>query len=308
MMNEKAQITLVEVGPRDGLQAESKILPASARAHLISLLDKAGLQHIEAGAFVSERLVPQMSETAQVLKEAKDLHARLSVLTPNLKGFERALAAGASEVAVLTAASESFSRENLRCSIAEGLDRAAGVVAAARSRGLKVRGYISCVFGCPYEGATSPQRATEIARALHEMGCHEVSLGDTIGVGAPAAVRRVVEVIARETPMAALAGHFHDTYGQALANIFACLEIGMTTFDCSIAGLGGCPFAPGAAGNVATEDVLYMLHGSGFRTGVSLDRLLDASAYVCALLGHAPQSKVARALSAKATAVTLPAQ
>jgi hydroxymethylglutaryl-CoA lyase len=299
-MQEKAGIALVEVGPRDGLQAERRVLPVIARAKLISLLDAAGLQRIEAGAFVSERLVPQMEGTARVLEMTRNTtRARLSVLTPNMQGFEKALAAGAREVAVLTAATEAFSRENLHCGVAESLDRAASIIDAARSRNVLVRGYISCVFGCPYEGAVPQRRPAEIARALHEMGCYEISLGDTIGVGAPLAVRRVVEFIAETTPMTVLAGHFHDTYGQALANIFACLEAGVTTFDCSVAGLGGCPFAPGAAGNVATEDVVYMLHGSGFHTGVSLDRLLEAGADVCKALGRTPQSRVARALAAR---------
>jgi hydroxymethylglutaryl-CoA lyase len=298
-MLERPKITLVEVGPRDGLQAEPKVLSPDARARLITLLDKAGLGRIEAGAFVSERLVPQMAGTDRVLEKTRHTYGRLSVLAPNLRGFERALAAGAREVAVLTAASESFSRANLHCSVAGGLDRAATVAAAARAHGVALRGYVSCAFGCPYEGPASPRRVADLARALHEMGCDEISLGDTIGVGAPLAVRRVVEFIARETPLTTLAGHFHDTYGQALANILACAEIGMSIFDCSIDGLGGCPFAPGAAGNVATEDVVYMLNGSGFDTGVSLDLLLRANAYVCELLGRAPQSKVARALSAR---------
>jgi hydroxymethylglutaryl-CoA lyase len=298
-MPDDRRIALVEVGPRDGLQAEPVSLPVETRLRLISLLAEAGLARIEAGAFVSERLVPQMAETAAVLEQARGLvTARLSALTPTLRGFERALAAGAQEIAVPLAATESFTRANLHCSLAESMDRAAAIAASARPQGVALRGYVSCAFGCPYEGAVPAQRTAEIASELHRLGYREISLADTIGASTPFETRRVVEIVARSIPMRALAGHFHDTYGQALANIHACLESGMRTFDSSVAGLGGCPFAPGAEGNVATEDVVYMLRGGGFETGVDLDRLIAAGAYVCAALGREPQSRVARAHAA----------
>lgn len=294
------RIRLVEVGPRDGLQNESTILSVDARARLIELLARAGLRTIEAGSFVSPRVVPQMAGTAEVLAAiAPSLDARLCVLTPNMIGLEAALTAGAREVAVLTAASESFSLKNLNCGIEQSLERIQALAGVAKARGVALRGYISCVLGCPFEGQVDAARVAAIARELDQLGCYEISLGDTIGVGTPFAARRLVEAVARHAPIERLAGHFHDTYGQALANIFACLELGVSTFDCSVAGLGGCPYAPGATGNVATEEVVYMLHDSGIETGVDLQRLLEAGAFVCERLGRSPESRVARAIRAK---------
>jgi hydroxymethylglutaryl-CoA lyase len=305
-MQADRRITLVEVGPRDGLQAEARVLPIGIRVRLIAMLAEAGLGRIEAGAFVSERLVPQMAGTATVLAQSREATAaRLSVLVPNLEGLHRALAAGAREVAVLTAASESFARANLHCSVAESLDRAASIAALAASHGVALRANVSSVFGCPYEGSVSTRHVAEIAGELLRLGCDEIALADTIGVCTPLEARRRVEEIARTAPLERLACHFHDTYGQALANIFACLELGVSTFDSAVEGLGGCPFAPGAAGNVATEDVVYMLRGCGFQTGVDLDRLLAAVAFVCEALGRAPQSRVARAFARRAAGASV---
>lgn len=293
-------IRLVEVGPRDGLQSEPTVTPLEVRARLITRLAAAGLTHIEAGSFVPEKIVPQMAGTGDLIRELRTLAGvRLSALAPNLRGAREALAAGAGEIAVLTAASESFSRRNLNCDIRESLDHAAAIAAAARTESVPVRGYISCVLGCPYEGRVDAERVADIAQELHRLGCQEISLGDTIGVGTPFAARKLVERVARAVPIETLAGHFHDTYGQALANIFACLEVGLAVFDSAVAGLGGCPFAPGATGNVATEDVVYMLQGSGVDTEVDLERLLDAGGFICAFLGHPPQGRVARADAAK---------
>jgi hydroxymethylglutaryl-CoA lyase len=228
------------------------------------------------------------------------------VLTPNLKGFEAARAAGAPEVAVFGAASEAFSRRNIDCSIAESLERFAPIVSQAQNSGIKVRGYVSCVLGCPYEGDIAPQRVAQVAGALHEMGCYEISLGDTIGVGTPAKARAMIAACAERVPLARLAGHYHDTYGQALANIYASLEAGVSTFDASVAGLGGCPYAAGASGNVATEDVVYMLHGLGAHTGVDLDALVATGQWICGILGREPSSKVNRALSAQKSKAQAP--
>lgn len=295
-----ARVSLVEVGPRDGLQNEPAVAPVDVRAELIARLARAGLTRIEAGSFVSEKSVPQMASTAEVLaRVAPAPGLRLSVLVPNRRGLEAALDAGATEIAVFAAASETFSRANLNCSIDESLERFADIVDEASKRGVAARGYVSCVLGCPYEGKVDPARVTAIARRLFEIGCYEVSLGDTIGVGTPLAARALVETVARKTALHRVAVHFHDTYGQALANIFACVEAGVSVVDCSVAGLGGCPHAPGATGNVATEDVVYMLDGMGVETGVNLDALLDAGAFICGHLGHAPASRVARAFAAK---------
>ncbi|GLI91889.1 hydroxymethylglutaryl-CoA lyase [Methylocystis echinoides] len=299
-MSNPRSVRLVEVGPRDGLQSEPVVAPVEVRAQLIEKLAAAGLEDIEVGSFVSERTLPQMAGTGQLMKRLDALRGvRLSALAPNLRGFQDAKAAGAPDVAVLTAASESFSRRNLNCSIDESLERVRAVVEAARAGGVSVRAYISCVLGCPYEGRVDVMRVAEIAGELHRIGCREISLGDTIGVGAPFAARAMVEKVARAAPIDRLAGHFHDTYGQALANIFACLEVGVGVFDCAIGGLGGCPFAPGASGNVATEDVVYMLRDSRFDTGVDLDGLRDAASFICDFLGRPPQSRVGRACAAK---------
>jgi hydroxymethylglutaryl-CoA lyase len=291
-----ARVRLVEVGPRDGLQNESKIVATEVKLELIRRLADSGLRHIEATAFVSPKRVPQMADHDALMRALPRRPGLIySALTPNLVGFEAALAAGADEVAVFGAASETFSRKNINCSIAESLQRFQEVMSAARRHRIPVRGYVSCVLGCPYEGAIAPAAVAEVAAALHEMGCHEISLGDTIGVGTPGHTVAMIEAVARRVPLERLAGHFHDTYGQALANVYAALELGVAVFDASVAGLGGCPYAPGASGNLATEDLLYMLDGLGIDTGVQLDALLAADRYICEALGRPTQSRVARA-------------
>lgn len=294
-------VEIVEVGPRDGLQNEPASLPAAVKVALIERLAEAGCRVIEAGAFVSPKWVPQMADTAEVLAALRRRPGvRYPVLVPNLKGLERALVAGCAEIAVFGAASETFTQRNINCSIAESLERFAPVCEAALAAGLRVRGYVSCVLGCPYEGAVPAVRVAEVAAALHALGCAEVSLGDTIGVGTPLKARAMVEAVAARVPLERLAVHFHDTYGQALANILACLELGVATVDAAVAGLGGCPYARGASGNVATEDVVYMLDGLGIATGIDLRALAAAGAYICAELGRPPASKVALALAGRA--------
>jgi hydroxymethylglutaryl-CoA lyase len=291
-----ARVRLVEVGARDGLQNESAVVATDVKLALIGLLADAGLTHIEATAFVSPKRVPQMADHDAVMRGVPRRPGLIySALTPNMVGFEAALAAGADEVAVFGAASESFSQKNIHCSIAESLQRFEPVLQAARLRGVPVRGYVSCVLDCPYEGAIAPAAVASVAHALHEMGCHEISLGDTIGTGTPGRTAAMLEAVARRVPMAHLAGHFHDTYGQALANVYAALQLGVAVFDASVAGLGGCPYAPGASGNVATEDLLYMLDGLGIDTGVRMNALLAADRYICQALGRSTQSRVARA-------------
>ncbi|GAB4367043.1 MAG: hydroxymethylglutaryl-CoA lyase [Kiloniellaceae bacterium] len=294
-------VEIVEVGPRDGLQNEPQSLPAAVKVALIERLAEAGCRVIEAGAFVSPKWVPQMADTAEVLAALpRRPGLRYPVLVPNLKGLEAALAAGVEEIAVFGAASETFSQRNINCSIAESLERFRPVCAEARAAGLRVRGYVSCVLGCPYEGAVPVARVAEVAAALDALGCAEVSLGDTIGVGTPLKARAMLAAVAERVPLQRLAVHFHDTYGQALANILACLELGVATVDAAVAGLGGCPYAKGASGNVATEDVVYMLNGLGIETGIDLERLAAVGAYICAELGRAPSSKVALALAGRA--------
>jgi hydroxymethylglutaryl-CoA lyase len=290
------QVKLVEVGPRDGLQNESSALPTGVKIALIDLLSDAGLKAIEATSFVSPKWVPQMADHADVMAGIRRAEGvRYSALTPNLKGFEAARAAGVDAVAVFAAASETFSRRNINCSIAESLERFAPVLEAARSAGVPVRGYVSCVLGCPYEGEVASGVVAHVAEALHRMGCYEISLGDTIGVGTPGKAQRMIGAVAERVPVDRLAAHFHDTYGQALANVYAVMELGIASIDSAVAGLGGCPYAPGASGNVATEDVLYMLDGLGIETGVDLDRLLAASRFICDHLGRMPASRVAQA-------------
>lgn len=298
-MSISPRIRIVEVGPRDGLQNESATVSVETKLALIEKLVAAGLCHIEAGSFVSARRVPQMSDTKAVLARLRPPpEVRLSVLVPNMRGLEQALASGVRGVAVFAAATESFSKENIGCSIAESLARYAPVVEAAVGAGLDVRGYISCALGCPYEGEVAPRVVATLARDLAALGCGEISLGDTIGVGAPLQARRLVEQVGRDISVSQIAVHFHDTYGQALANIFACVEMGVASVDSSVAGLGGCPFAPGASGNVATEDVVYMLERSGIETGVDFPALIDAGAFICERLGRETQSRAARALLA----------
>jgi hydroxymethylglutaryl-CoA lyase len=295
-------VKIVEVGPRDGLQNEPGEVPTVVKLELIERLADAGLRSVEATAFVSPKWVPQMADHTEVLERIRRKPGvSYPVLTPNLKGFEAARAAGATEVAIFGAASETFSRKNINCSIAESLERFRPLAEAAKKVNLKVRGYVSCVLGCPYEGEVAPQRVADVAGALYEMGCYEVSLGDTIGVGTPGKTKAMLEACARRVPLDRLAGHYHDTYGQALANIYASLEAGVRTFDASVAGLGGCPYAAGASGNVATEDVIYMLHGLGMDTGVDLDKLVDTGQWICSILGREPSSKVNRAVVSKRT-------
>jgi hydroxymethylglutaryl-CoA lyase len=297
------KVRIVEVGPRDGLQNEKMAVPTQVKLELIGRLADAGLPAVEATAFVSPKWIPQMADHTEVLEGIRRKPGvSYPVLTPNLKGFEAARAAGATEVAVFGAASESFSRKNINCTIAESLERFRPVTDAAREAGIKVRGYISCVLGCPYEGEIAPAKVAEVARALHDMGCYEISLGDTIGVGTPGKTQAMIEACARQVPIARLAGHYHDTYGQALANIYASLETGVATFDSSVAGLGGCPYAKGASGNVATEDVVYMLHGLGIETGIDLDKVVDIGRWICGVIGKEPQSKAAKAIAAKQAA------
>ena len=291
------RVRLVEMSPRDGLQNEpGPVIATSIKTGLIDRLADCGLTHIEAASFVSPKWVPQMGDAAEVMAGiTRKAGVRYSALTPNLKGFENALAAGADEVAVFGAASEAFTQKNINCTIAESLDRFAPVVEAARKHGIPVRGYVSTVMGCPYEGDIEPGQVASVAKALYDMGCHEISLGDTIGVGTPLKARRMLESVAAHIPMAKLAAHFHDTYGQALANIYASLLEGIQVFDSSVAGLGGCPYAKGATGNVATEDVLYMLQGLGIDTGIDMDKLIAAGQRICEVLGKANGSRVARA-------------
>jgi isopropylmalate/homocitrate/citramalate synthase len=298
-------VRMVEVGPRDGLQNEMKPVPAATKIALIDKLSASGLAVIEAGAFVSPKWVPQMADSAEVLAGIRRLPGRrYPVLVPNLKGYEAARAAKVDEIAVFAAASESFSQKNINCSIAESIERFRPVAEAARRDGVRIRGYVSCVLGCPYEGEIAPGKVAAVSKALRDLGCEEVSLGDTIGVGTPAKAQVMIEAVAAEMPRERLAVHFHDTYGQALANILAALELGVSVVDSAVAGLGGCPYAPGASGNVASEDVLYMLRGLDIETGVDLDRLAEAGSFICQVLGRQPASRVAQALAARRTART----
>ena len=299
-MSLPASVRIVDVGPRDGLQNEKQVIDTAVKVELIARLGAAGLKTIEATAFVSPKWVPQMGDNAEVMARLQRLPGvGYPVLTPNLKGFEAALAAGAEAVAVFGAASESFSQKNINCSIAESLARFEPVMAAAKVAGVKVRGYVSCVLGCPYEGEIAPAAVAKVAATLFEMGCYEISLGDTIGTGTPGKTRRMLDAVAARVPVDRLAGHYHDTYGQALANIYASLEAGVAVFDASVGGLGGCPYAAGASGNVATEDVVYLLDGLGIESGIDLDVLVDTAAWISGQLGRAPVSRVARAVLAK---------
>ena len=289
-------VRLVEVGPRDGLQNEKQPIEVADKVRLVDDLSAAGLGYIEVGSFVSPKWVPQMAGSAEVFAQIqRKAGVTYAALTPNLKGFEGALEAGVREVAVFAAASEAFSQKNINCSIRESLERFVPVMDAAKANDIRVRGYVSCVLGCPYDGAIDPAQVASVAAELFAMGCYEVSLGDTIGTGTPGATRQLIETVAAQIPREKLAGHFHDTYGQALANIYASLLEGVSVFDSSVAGLGGCPYAKGASGNVASEDVLYMLNGLGIQTGIDLDQLIAAGQRICTLLGRSNGSRVARA-------------
>ncbi len=295
-----SKVKMVEVGPRDGLQNEPGTVPTKVKIELIHRLGDAGLPVIESGSFVWAKWVPQMADSTEVLAAiTRKPGVSYPVLTPNMKGLEAAIAAGADEVAVFGAASETFSRKNINCSVAESLDRFATVSEAARAHGVRVRGYVSCVLGCPYEGEIEPAAVARVVERLLAMGCYEISLGDTIGVGTPGKAQTLVDAVSRVAPVTKLAAHFHDTYGQALANILAVLERGVTVIDSSVAGLGGCPYAQGASGNVASEDVLFMLDGLGVETGIDLDPLADAGWFICDALGREPASKVSQAMAAR---------
>jgi hydroxymethylglutaryl-CoA lyase len=297
------RVRLTDVGPRDGLQNEKTLVPTDVKVGLIDLLTEAGLPSVEATSFVSPKWVPQMADNALVMARIRRKPGvRYPVLVPNMKGFEAALAAKADEVAVFVAASEAFSQRNINCGIAESLQRARPVFDAAQAQDIRVRGYISCVLGCPYEGEVAPERVRDVAAALASMGAYEVSLGDTIGVGTARKTQAMIARVAETVPVALLAGHFHDTYGQALTNVYAALEMGVASFDASVAGLGGCPYAKGATGNVATEDVLYLLDGLGIATGVDMTKLRAAGRFISDHLGRASVSRVARALAAKEAA------
>ena len=296
MLSLPESVRMFEVGPRDGLQNEPAIIPTDTKIKLIDMLSETGLKTIEVGSFVSPKWVPQMSDTEAVLK---GIHRKpgiiYPVLTPNMKGFEAAVKSGAREVAVFGSATEGFSQKNINCSIAESLERFAPVCGAAKKLNIRVRGYVSCVVGCPYEGEVDPRKVAEVSEAIYNLGCYEISLGDTIGVGTPKKVERMLYTVAERVPMDMLSVHFHDTHGQALANILTALQCGISGVDSAVSGLGGCPYAHGASGNVATEDVLYMLNGLEVETGVDMDALLNASMYISKALGRAPASKVARA-------------
>ena len=298
-MGMPSQVRIVEVGPRDGLQNESATIATADKIALVDRLSATGLRTIEATSFVSRKWVPQLADAAEVFAGiARRPGIRYPVLVPNEQGYARARAAGAEDVAVFTAASEAFNRRNINASIDESLARFAPVLERARADGVPVRGYVSTVLGCPYQGEVPLADVVRVAHALHEMGCYEISLGDTIGVGTPGKARAMVRAVATEVPVAALAVHFHDTWGQALANVLACLEQGVAVVDAAVSGTGGCPYAKGASGNVATEDVVYMLHGLGIETGVDLEALADTGRWLASLLGRETGSKVARALAA----------
>uniref|UniRef100_A0A8D2IR42 hydroxymethylglutaryl-CoA lyase n=1 Tax=Varanus komodoensis TaxID=61221 RepID=A0A8D2IR42_VARKO len=289
-------VKIVEVGPRDGLQNEKAIVPTDVKIELIDRLSKTGLPVIEVTSFVSSKWVPQMADHTEVMRGIEQYPGvRYPVLTPNLQGFHSAIAAGATEVSVFGAASESFSKLNINCTIEESMERFEDVIRSARNMDIPVRGYVSCALGCPYEGNIAPAKVAEVSKRLYSMGCYEVSLGDTIGVGTPGSMKRMLESVMLEIPVTAIAVHCHDTYGQALANILTAMQMGVHVVDSAVAGLGGCPYAKGATGNVATEDVIYMLNGLGIKTGVNLYKVMEAGNFVCTALNRKTNSKVAQA-------------
>lgn len=293
------KVTLVEVGPRDGLQNEVAVT-TDAKVQLINMLSDSGLSYIESGSFVSPKWVPQMADTKAVFANIKQHdHITYAALAPNIKGLEAAIECGVKEVAIFGAASESFSQKNINCSISDSIERFRPLMAQAKANGIKVRGYVSCVLGCPYEGEVAPQKVAEVAAMLDELGCYEISLGDTVGVGSPEKVKQMLGAVSEKVALDKLAVHFHDTYGQALANIYSALQVGVSVIDSAVAGLGGCPYAAGASGNVATEDVIYMLQGLGIECGVELDKIVDAGCFISAQLNKQPNSKVSAAIVAK---------
>ncbi|XP_062981124.1 3-hydroxymethyl-3-methylglutaryl-CoA lyase, cytoplasmic isoform X1 [Elgaria multicarinata webbii] len=289
-------VKIVEVGPRDGLQNEKAIVPTDVKIELIDRLSKTGLPVIEVTSFVSSKWVPQMADHTEVMRGIEQYPGvRYPVLTPNLQGFHSAIAAGATEVSVFGAASESFSKININCTIEESMERFEDVVKSARNMDIPVRGYVSCALGCPYEGNIEPAKVAEVSKRLYSMGCYEVSLGDTIGVGTPGSMKRMLKSVMLEIPLTAIAVHCHDTYGQALANILTAMQMGVHVVDSAVAGLGGCPYAKGATGNVATEDLIYMLNGLGINTGVNLYKVIEAGDFICTALNKKTNSKVAQA-------------
>ena len=298
-----SRVTLVDVGPRDGLQNEKEPVATEHKAQLVHMLQAAGLKEIEVTSFVSPKWVPQMADNAAVMAAIeRQPGVRYAVLTPNMKGLEAAIPTRPDEIVVFAAASEAFSQKNINCSIAESIERFAPVVEAAKAAGIKVRGALSCALGCPYEGEISADQVERVVRLMKGIGVEHLGVADTIGVGTPRKVQAAMERALKHYPLVEVSGHFHDTYGQALANIYACLELGVHHFDTSVAGLGGCPYAKGATGNVASEDVVFMLNGLGIETGINLDRLVDAGAFISGVLGRLPVSRVGRALLAKRAA------
>ncbi|SAK51615.1 hydroxymethylglutaryl-CoA lyase [Caballeronia calidae] len=303
-MNEMPKrVRIVEVGPRDGLQNEPSHVSADVKAVLVERLIDAGVRYVEAASFVSPKWVPQMADGAQVLERVRDraraTNTTLAALVPNIKGLEAALASQVEEIAVFAAASESFSQKNINCSIDESIARFETVIAAAREANVRIRGYVSCVLGCPFEGEIAPQAVARVAKKLFDMGCYEISLGDTIGAGTPSKTQAMLDACIEHVPVAALAGHFHDTWGMAAANVLAALQRGVAVFDGSVSGIGGCPYSPGATGNVATEDIVYLCEGMGIETGIDLAKLAQAGAYISTALKRETSSRVARALEAK---------
>ncbi len=293
-------VKLVEVGPRDGLQNEKETIPADVKVELVDRLTAAGFPNIEAASFVSPKWVPQMATSTEVMSRIQRRPGVIySALVPNMKGFEAALAAKADEVVIFGAASEAFSQKNINCSIEESIARFADVASAAKAHGLRLRGSVSCSLGCPYQGEVAPDAVADVVRRMRDLGCDEIDIADTIGVGTAGRVKQVFERVSREFPLAQLAGHFHDTYGQALANILAALEVGVSIFHASVAGLGGCPYAKGATGNVSTEDVLYLLHGLGIRTGIDLDAVVDAGQFISNHLGRKAASRAGNAIATR---------
>lgn len=290
------RVKIVEVGPRDGLQNEAVFVATENKIALIERLIAAGVGYVEAAAFVSPKWVPQMADATEVLRGVAHRDGvTLAALVPNLKGLDAAMAAGCKEVAVFAAASETFSQKNINCSIAESIARFEPVIAQAKAHDIKVRGYVSCVLGCPFEGFVAPEQVAHVATALYASGCYEISLGDTIGAGTPTHTKEMIAACARSVPLTALAGHFHDTWGMAIANIYAALQCGVATFDSSVSGVGGCPYSPGATGNVATEDVVYLCHALGIETGIDLQKLVETGAFISAVLGRSSVSRVANA-------------
>ncbi len=293
-------VKLVEVGPRDGLQNERETIPADIKVELVDRLTAAGFPNIEAASFVSPKWVPQMATSTEVMARIQRRPGVIySALVPNMKGFDAALAAQADEVVIFGAASEAFSQKNINCSIAESIARFADVATAAKQHGLRLRGSVSCSFGCPYQGEVTPEAVADVVRRMRDLGCDEIDIADTIGVGTAGKVKQAFEQVSREFPLAQLAGHFHDTYGQALANILAALQVGVSIFHASVAGLGGCPYAKGATGNVSTEDVLYLLQGLGIRTGIDLDAVVDAGQFISNHLGRKAVSRAGNAITAR---------